>query len=44
MPLINCKIKLIPTWSANCIISEVDRATTYAIIKAKKKKNKCDSV
>ena len=31
MPLINCEINLILTWSANCVISEADRATTFAI-------------
>ena len=27
MPLINCEINLILTWSANCVVSEGDRAT-----------------
>ena len=31
MPLINCEINLILTWSANCVISEAYRATTFAI-------------
>ena len=28
MSLINCEINLIITWSKNCVITEVDRATT----------------
>ena len=32
MLLINCEINLIPTWSANCVISQADRATTFAIV------------
>ena len=35
MPLINCKINLILTWSANCVISEVNRVTNFAIRDAK---------
>ena len=31
MPLINCEINLILTWSANCVISEVNRAITFTI-------------
>ena len=33
MPLINCEINLILTWSANCVISNAaaDQATTFAI-------------
>ena len=33
MPLINCEINLILTWSANCVISNaaVNQATTFAI-------------
>ena len=31
MPLINCEINLMLTWSANCLIWEVDRATTFEI-------------
>ena len=33
MPLINCEINLIFTWSANCVISNaaVNQATTFAI-------------
>ena len=30
MPLINCEIKLILTWSANCVISEGNGVTTFA--------------
>ena len=32
MPLINCEINLILTWSANCVISEGNRETKFAII------------
>ena len=32
MLLINCEINLIPTWSANCVIPQADRATTFAIV------------
>ena len=37
MPLINCKIILISTWSANCVISNVveNQATTFAITDTK---------
>ena len=35
MPLINCEIKLILTWSINCVISEGDRVTTCAITQTK---------
>ena len=33
MPLINCEINLVLTWSANCIISNTaaNQATTFAI-------------
>ena len=31
MPLINCKINLILTYLANCVISEVDRVTAFTI-------------
>ena len=31
MPLINCQINLILTWSANCVISEGNRVTTFAV-------------
>ena len=31
MPLINCERNLILTWSANCAISEGDRAATFTI-------------
>ena len=31
MPLINCEINLILTWSANCGISEGNRVSTFAI-------------
>ena len=34
-PLIICEINLIPTWSANCLISEGNRATTFAITHTK---------
>ena len=30
MPLINCEISLILSWSTNCIICEANRATTFA--------------
>ena len=32
MPLINCEINIILTWSANCVISNAaaNQATTYA--------------
>ena len=35
MPLITCEINLIVTWSANCVISEDNRVTTFAIIDTK---------
>ena len=35
MHLINCKINLILTWSANCVISKVNRVTTFAITDTK---------
>ena len=37
MPLINCEISLIITWSANCDISSVgaNQATTFAITDTK---------
>ena len=35
MPLINCGKKLMLTWSANCVICEVDRENTFAITNAK---------
>ena len=37
MPLINCEINLILTWSANCVISSaaVNQATTFAITDTK---------
>ena len=37
MPLINCEINLILTWSANCVISNatVNQATTFAITDTK---------
>ena len=35
MPLINCKINLILTWSANCVIPEGDTVTTFAMIETK---------
>ena len=31
MPLINCEINLIVTWSADCVIHEADRRATFAI-------------
>ena len=31
MHLINCGINLSLTWSANCVICKVDRATTFSI-------------
>ena len=33
--LINCEINLILTWSANCVISEGNRVTTFAITDTK---------
>ena len=37
MPLINCEINLILTWSANCVISNatVNQGTTFAITDTK---------
>ena len=35
MPLINCQIKLILTWSANCLISSATRKTKFAITDTK---------
>ena len=35
IPLINCGINLILTWSASRLISEVDRSTTFAITDTK---------
>ena len=35
MPLINWEINLILTWSANCVISEGNRATIFAITDTK---------
>ena len=35
MPLINCEINLILTCSPNCVISEGNRATTFAITDTK---------
>ena len=35
MLLINCEINLLLTWSANCVISEGDRETTFAITDTK---------
>ena len=35
MPLTKCEINLFLTWSANCVISEDDRETTFAITNAK---------
>ena len=31
MPLIKCEINLNKTWSANCVISEGNRQTTFKI-------------
>ena len=31
MPLIDCKINVILTWSENCVISEGNRVTTSSI-------------
>ena len=36
IPLINCKVTLNLTFSTNCVIPEVDRVTTFAIINAKR--------
>ena len=35
MSLTDCKINLILTWSTNCVISDRDRETTFAISDAK---------
>ena len=35
MLLINCEIDLILTWSENCVISEGNRQTTFAITDTK---------
>ena len=35
MPLINCEINLILTWSANCVISSATKAITFAITDTK---------
>ena len=35
MPLINCDINLILTWSANCVTFEVDSAKTFTITDTK---------
>ena len=37
MPLINCEINLIPTWTANCVISNAaaKQATTFVITDTK---------
>ena len=32
---INCEINLMVTWSANCVISEGDRVTTFPITETK---------
>ena len=35
MPLINCKINLILTWSEHCVISSANKKTKYVITDAK---------
>ena len=35
MPLINCEVTLNLIWSANCVICEADRVTTFEIIDTK---------
>ena len=35
MPLINCKINLILTWSEKCVLSNDTKATTFAITDTK---------
>ena len=37
MPLINCEINILLTWSANCIISNANanQATTFAVTETK---------
>ena len=35
IPLINCKISLILTWSRNCVISEMNRVTTFPVTDTK---------
>ena len=37
MALINCEINLILTWSTNCIISQMNRVTTFTITDTKLK-------
>ena len=36
MPLTDCKINLIPTWSPNCVISGGNRKTIFAITVTKR--------
>ena len=36
IPPVNCKVTLNLTFSTNCVIPEVDRVTTFAIINAKR--------
>ena len=35
MPLINCEINLILTWSDKCVLSNDTKGTTFAITNAK---------
>ena len=35
VPLVNCEINLIQTWSANCVTSEGNRVKTFAITDTK---------
>ena len=35
MPLKNCEVTLDVKWSENCVICEIERATTFAINDAK---------
>ena len=35
MPLINCEVELILTWSKNCVISSATGETKFAITKTK---------
>ena len=35
MPLINCELNLMLTWSANCVICKEDRTATFLITDTK---------
>ena len=36
MPLVNCEMNLILTWSANCAICKMDREITFTITDTKR--------